>query len=256
MLAIREEQVEVFRQVALENFENDMVTHSKEFTPGLCKVLGDEQLRVVLRQAIQQAESYGFTNKGPVRLYIELMFLFGSDFDTDPQYPALGEILNTFDNQMIGAEQIYEWIIDYQSKVSGPENINTTNAIEALANFARKRVTFTPSNFEATILEEMNHAFPKKVAYIGKEALTKLINEGRAEAQRHSFPLLRGEALIAILMFALGRGCTNDPIYPWISRILTDSRIGGPEDRFQQLAQKTLMWFDYVLNKFEEEERV
>lgn len=94
MLIIRKEQMKAFENDALRRFEDEMVVHSKEFTPRLCKVIGDEQLRVALRQTMERADTYGFTNRGPIRLYIELMFLYGNDFDTDPQYPSLGKVLN------------------------------------------------------------------------------------------------------------------------------------------------------------------
>ncbi len=244
MLVIREEQMEVFRKIALENFESEMVAHSQEVRPRLYKVLGEEQLRVALRQAMQRAEGYGFTNKGPVRFYIDLMFLYGSGFDTDPQYPALNKVLNASGDQMTRAEQIYEGVIEYQSKVSGPDNINVTNAFEALSVFAKKQITFSMSNFETTVLEEMNNAFPQKVSYVGEEALTKLIVKGRAEAQKHNLPTLRGEALIVVLMFAFGHGCTNDLLYPWISRTLTDPRIRSLA-RAKQLGRKALEWLEY-----------
>ena len=255
MLVIREEQMEVFKQVALESFEIEMVAHSKEFTPRLCKVLGEEQLRVALRQAMQRAESYGFTNKGPVRFYIDLMFLYGSDFDTDPQYPALSKVLNASGDQMTRAEQIYEEILDYQSKVSGIDNVNVTNVLEALSVLAQKQIAFTQDNFEVTIFKGINHAFPQKVSYIGKEALTKLIAEGRTEAQRYDFATLRGEALIVVLMFALGHGCTNDPLYPWIAQILRDLGIKNSRARANQLEKKAFAWLEYVLNGLREEKQ-
>src|SRR5262245_45441568 len=86
-MRIRREQMEAFHTVALAAFEDEMVVHSKEFSPRLCEVIGEEQLRVALRAAMDQAGGYGFTNRGPVRLFIEMRFLFGSAFDTDPQYP-------------------------------------------------------------------------------------------------------------------------------------------------------------------------
>ena len=93
MLQIRFDQMKVFEEAAWLHFEDEMVVHSREFSPKLCAVLGEEQLRVALRQAIKRAGGYGFTFRGPVRLYIELMFLFGSHFDTDPQYPCRGRLV-------------------------------------------------------------------------------------------------------------------------------------------------------------------
>ena len=247
MLKIREEQMQAFEAAAMQNFEDEMVLHSQEFTPQLCKVLSEEQLRVALRRAMQRASSYGFTNRGPMRLYIELMFLYGSDFDTDPQYPSLGKILNAPGDQMQRAERIYEGLVDYQKNVSGSEAINVHKALEALAIFARKPQAFSADNFVAEMLQEMSNAFPQKAAYVGREGLTKLIDEGRAEARKYQFLTIRGDALLIILKFAFGHNCTNDPLYPWMSQTLNDEKIVDPAARARRLEKKALTWLDHVL---------
>jgi len=100
MLAIRTEQMKTFEQAAMRRFEDEMVEHSKDLSPRLCEVIGDEQLRVALRSAICRAMAYGFTYRGPIRLFIEMMFFCGSSFDTDPQYLRFGELLRTPGDQM------------------------------------------------------------------------------------------------------------------------------------------------------------
>ncbi|HEX4963775.1 MAG TPA: hypothetical protein VF173_23310 [Thermoanaerobaculia bacterium] len=247
MFVIRREQMEVFNQAALVAFENEMVAHSKDFSPRLCEVIGDEQLRVALRQAMDRARSYGFTNRGPIRLFIELMFLFGSAFDTDPQYPWTAQFLGASEDQMERAERLYQKTLDYQEKVSGPEAVNTRKALGELAVLARQTATISAKDFVARTLQEMNRAFPQKAAYIGEERLTALVEEGRAEARRYRFPTLRGEALIVVLMFAFGHGCTADPLYPWIERTLKDELILGPTARAERLERKAVMWLDHVL---------
>jgi hypothetical protein len=231
MLKIRKQQIEVFEQAALRNFEDEMVAHSKEFSPRLCEVLGEEQLLVALRHAMDRAGTCGFTYRGPIRLYIELMFLCGSNFATDPQYPAIGEVLKAAGDQMQRAEQIHEGVLDYLEKVAGPNNVNVRKALEAVSVFARKPVTFSSNDFVAEMLQEMTRSFPRKVAYLGEERLTALIHEGRAEARKYGFPTLRGEALVVVLMFAFGHGCPDDPLYPWIARTLTNPRIVAPAAR-------------------------
>ena len=94
MLQIREEQMTVFEQgrpAAVRGRDGAFI--ARTFAPELCEVIGEEQLRVALRQAMARAAGYGFTYRGPIRLFIELMFLCGSAFDTDPQYPVGGEDL-------------------------------------------------------------------------------------------------------------------------------------------------------------------
>lgn len=61
--------MKAFENDALRRFEDEMVVHSKEFTPRLCKVIGDEQLRVALR-----ARQWN----GPTRMDLRIVGPFGS----------------------------------------------------------------------------------------------------------------------------------------------------------------------------------
>ncbi len=247
MLKIRPEQLEEFEDEALRRFEDEMVVHSQEFTPRLCEALGEEQLRVALRQAIKRAQSYGFTNRGPIRLYIELMFLCGSDFDTDPQYPAIAEILNASEHQMQRAEQICEGIKDYAEKVTGPKGENVREALEALLLFTQQPLPFSSPDFVSGLLQQMTRVFPQKVNYIGEDRVTMLIEEGSKEARKYELSSVRAEALVVVLMFSFGHGCTGDPLYPWVENTLKDERIKDSEARAQRLEKKAVTWLKHVL---------
>jgi hypothetical protein len=247
MLQIRKEQMAVFEEAALRRFEDEMVVHSRNFSPRLCEVIGDEQLRLALRQAMARAGGYGFSYRGPIRLFIEFMFLFGSTFDTDPQYPWAGKILRASDDQMQRAEHLRDKTLDYQEKVSGPDAANTRQALEKLSVLARQPSTNFSKDFVKSALDELARVFPQKAAYIGEEGLKALIQEASAEARRYRLPEVRGETLILVLMFAFGHACTADPLYPWIARTLKDERIVEPPARAERLRKKAVTWLDHVL---------
>ena len=249
MLTVRQEQLEVFRRYHLQKFEAEMVEHGKVFAPPLCKVIGDEQVRVAIRAAMRKANGYGFTNKGPIRLFVEMMFLCGSAFDTDPQYAAVGEVLRSPADQMIRAEQIHLGYLDYLEKVSGPEAINVRNALRGLSVLARKPLVLSRDNFASGLVREMTQIFPQKVAYAGASGLEALIREGEGEAARFRLPDIRHAVLLVVLMFAFGHGCTDDPLYPWISRTLRDEKIVNAEARADRLEKKALTWLEHVLDR-------
>lgn len=251
MLLIRVEQMKVFEQAAMRRFEDEMMVHSKDFSPRLCEVIGDEQLRMALRSAISRAMDYGFTYRGPIRLFIEMMFLCGSAFDTDPQYPQVGDVLRASGDQMQRAEQIHEGFLDYLEKVSGPGAVNVRTALKYLSIFAKMPIGFSSDDFVPGMLQEMTDVFPRKVAYVGERGLRALIDEGQAAARQYCFHTLRGEILIVVLMFAFGHGCTADPLYPWISRTLRDERIVDAAARAARLEKKAVTWLEHVVARNE-----
>ncbi len=250
MLVIRKSQVDAFHEASLAEFEREMIAHSQAFSPRLCEILGPEQVSLAVRQAMGRAACYGFTFRGPIRLYIELMFLCGSDFDTDPQYAAIAEELKSTSDQMVRADRIWQGVVDYNRRVCGVNNINVLNAERYLAQFARSSISFVESNFDEMIERELEIAFPQKVAFVGRENILKLIQEGRAEAQKNSFNGLRAQALIVVLKFSFGHGCMRDPLYPWISRTLHDEHIKDADARAKRLEKKARTWLEHVLARY------
>src|SRR5687767_9297821 len=94
MLRIRSEQITVFAEAALRNFEDRMVAHLENFAPNHSKILSEDEMRVVIRHGIKKAEDHGFTSERSIRIYTELMLMLGSSFDTDPQLPWAAELLS------------------------------------------------------------------------------------------------------------------------------------------------------------------
>src|SRR5215510_13947025 len=109
MLTIRSEQADAFRQAALQKFEDEMVVHLKTSYAEHWKVMGEVAGRCVIQLGIERAKKHGFTNRGPVRFYIELMFMFGSYFDSDPQHPWASHVLNDPESvdQSVRADRLY-----------------------------------------------------------------------------------------------------------------------------------------------------
>lgn len=253
MLVIRREQMDVFRAVALRAFEDEMVEHLAGFSPPLFKAAGEEQMRKAIRLGMERAAGYGFDLRGPVRLYLELMLLFGSRFDTDPQYPWATETLTNRDSgpQMQRAERLYERTMDYRRQVAGPTDAYTLKALRNIRAFASQALSFPIEDLVPAMLREIAIVYPEKAAYIGSESLSALIRKGSDGARIQRFSTTRGMALVIVLMLAFGHGCGADPLYPWIARTLNDKTIADPDERAKRLEKKALTWLDHVLAYFE-----
>jgi hypothetical protein len=87
------------------------------------------------------------------------------------------------------------------------------------------------------------------MAFVGQASLEHLIRLAIETAQLYQFQTTRSKALIVFLMFILGHSCCKDALYPWIARTLTGTVITDPADRAKRLERKSLMWFDFVLER-------
>jgi hypothetical protein len=243
--------MKVFEGIVERQFEDEMLAHSKRFTPRLSEILGDEQLRAVVRSAIARAGRYDLTYRGPIRLFLEMTFLCGSGLDTDPQYPVVGAALRATEPQMVRAQHIHEWHNEYLEKVSGPRASNVHRALRDLVRFARAPLRISANDLEGGLLRAMHEIFPEKATYVGDDRLRALIAEGVDEAKHHEFEGPRPAVLLGVLRFAFGHGCTSDPLYPWISQTLKDDRIVSPGARAERLEKKAITWLEHVVARNE-----
>jgi hypothetical protein len=239
MLVIRQEQMMVFEEAARRSFENEMVAHLQQFAPRQSELMGEPSVKMVVKPGMERADGYGLDHQGPVRSYLELMFMLGTDFDTDPQYPWLAEILNDqkIMSQEERADRLYKKTMDYVEK-------------DALDRVTHKRFKDLP-NSEATItpdvIGELTEVHPEKCDYIGEPALRALIQRADEAAREYAIISCAGVAVVTGLMFAFGHGCCTDPQFPWIAKILGDSTLVDPDKKVERLYEKMIAYFDHVL---------
>src|SRR5580692_10520772 len=93
MLTIRKEQLAVFGPLGKKAFEDHMVAHLKKVFPAQFESFGDPQLRETIQYGTQRAAAYHITSERDVCKYIDLMILYGRDFDKDPNLPWAQSVL-------------------------------------------------------------------------------------------------------------------------------------------------------------------
>jgi hypothetical protein len=93
MLTIRAAQMAVLADDVSARFDELLAEHLQHLAPREAQELGREGLRGVVRLGRQRAAQIEFTDRESIRLYVELMFLLGSGFATDPQYPCAAAVL-------------------------------------------------------------------------------------------------------------------------------------------------------------------
>jgi len=240
MITIRHEQQQAFQQASLQRFEDEMVEHLKQFAPKHCEVIGEPAVRNVIRLGMERAKQYGFTNRGPVRLYLEVMFMFGSFFDGDPQLPWVVEILNdrAKPDQMGRADRLHVRTMEYLNDVVGP---NKEYYMEALRRISRGRAEHFPvsgGDLENAAVRALTTLYPQKCEYVGQARLRALIQGCVKDATEHGVSTLKGVSLFIVLAFTLGYGYASDPQFPWIGATLDDALVGDPTARVERLYKK------------------
>jgi hypothetical protein len=248
MLSIREEQMQALDAVALRGFEDEMVEHLTDFAPHHAKRLGEEGMHAVVRPALARAGKHGLTLRGPLRLYLEMVFLFGSRFDTDPTLPwAAAALGSSEEEEMARAERLYDALQDYLGAAGGPGN---AHALKALERLAEQRDTPPPpagSTFYPALMAMLEHVYPQKAAYAGERAMRTLAARAYRQARARGLASPEGVMLFAALMFAMGHGFAVDPLFPWARNTLENPALRDPPTRIERLRSKSLTYLDQVL---------
>ncbi|MGD0507766.1 MAG: hypothetical protein ABSA27_08215 [Terriglobales bacterium] len=249
MLTMRPEQVEAFRQYHLQKFEDEMVEHLKKFAPQRCKVAGEAAVREVIRIGIENAKKYGLTNRGPVRFYIELMFAFGSYFDTDPQYPWAGTVLSNPEqlDQMVRADRLWNQAREYLAEVSGPKHEHMQAALQRLKESRPEDFIRPGEPLDESLLLTLPGIFPQRCDYLGETALRDLVRKGLDLAHSYEFETDTGKVVVVALALAVGHRFADDPLWGWAKRRMDTSRFPDPEIREEKLHSAAKIYLEHAL---------
>lgn len=251
MVRISNKLMVAFGLRAERSFKEEMVEHLFGFAPDHAKSLGRESLERIVELGIQRARHYGFTERDSVRFYIELMFHFGSDFDTDPQYPWAVRILKrpwiAEETQVRRAAELFYFCNRCLDDIAGPGH---QDALAAMRKALSLGLVFVDLGGDTggQIHRHLRGLAPVKCEVVGYEGLDLLIQHALSQANAQGGRTAADCALIAVLMFGLGHGCLTDPQFPWVRLTFESSasRLNG--DAFQSLRRRSLIYLQHSLD--------
>ncbi len=81
MLRVRPEQFSVFRSLSRRVYEDRLALHVQQFFPVRCAELGEAGVHAQVRGCIDRAALHGITTEQDVCKFVNLVFVFGPEFD-------------------------------------------------------------------------------------------------------------------------------------------------------------------------------
>jgi hypothetical protein len=85
MLVIGREQMVALSKAQWRDFASLAVRHVRSRQPEACAGLTDEEIRVRVDEGIGRARAHDFTESEDLIRYLDLLFVFGPDADSDPR---------------------------------------------------------------------------------------------------------------------------------------------------------------------------
>jgi hypothetical protein len=248
-MIIRDQQMAVFEQAVRQNFEDEMVEHLKKFAPAHCAVIGEPSIRQVIRLGMERSQKYGLTERNSIRIYLELMVLFGSDFDTDPQVPWAGEVLknSAAASEVVRLDSLYQKFTEHLSATAGAHFEYELESLRLASRQGLSKLRVSAGDVESGAVAYLKRIHPHKSAHVGETVLRTLARGSLELARKHSFSPESGVVLVAWLRFQFGHGCTTDPQFPWIAATLNDRALSTPDARIETLHARTKAYLNHLL---------
>lgn len=227
-IRIRDTQLKKLESCALENYIDELVVHCNECYPHLRKTMGEQKLRQALKNGVEKAEQSGFTQRGSVQFYIDMLIAFGAGFETDPQYPWISKALseNKLLPQIEQSTILYSLTQEYSKQKLGQQSQYFFEAAEKLYQLDPETLHVYKTGFDGYMHKILQECYPQKYATSGTDAITALIRAGERKAETaYGITQARPAAIIVLLMFLLGHEFDNDPFYEWARAEKTSSYV-------------------------------
>ena len=94
MLTIRAEQLSLLNAAGEPQTEVRAMRHLKNCIPASCALLSEEELLNIIRWGRKRSGAYGISSEYDFFRYLNLMFMFGMEFDTSSEHPWARKVLN------------------------------------------------------------------------------------------------------------------------------------------------------------------
>jgi len=230
---IREEQMAVFEQAVIRNFERRVYEYLEPFFPDHYQVLGAQPMREIIHLGLQWAEQHSLISERDVYLYLSLRFLLGRHFDEDPQWPWVAELLKDEapETAQMRITPIYDQAMNLLDRMIGPDNEYQRQTLSVL----RQPQVFdslpeAPSVGHRLLLL-LQALAPQKYQALGEEALRNLVRRSYTAAKQYGLAAERSAMIYLALAYVLGAGFDHDPLYPWAAAVLIDPALTDPTQK-------------------------
>lgn len=237
MLMIREEQMAAFEQAAVRNFARQVYDYLEPFFPDHYQVLGAEPMREVIRLGMERAEPYQLISERDVYRYVSLMFLLGSYFDEDPQWPWIAELLKDEapETTLMRMAPVYDQAMSLLDAMVGPDHEYLRQTLGVLRQPQIFDSLPEAPSFGHRLLLLLQALAPQKYQALGEDPLRHLVRHSYGAAKQHGLTTERGAMIYLALAFILGAGFDRDPLYPWAAVVLADPALADPAKKSEAL---------------------
>lgn len=205
-----DDQVDVLKKISIESYIDEITEHCTDIFPRLIPLYRKEDVHYYIQQGITLAKKAGYTQRGPVRLYINMMILLGVNFECDPLFQWLktegGNTLPQIERSVI----CYGLLDDYLASVYGENGRFYKKSLERFKNYSVKFFPEKISSNNEGLHELLRGIYPQKYDFAGYDAVNDLISLSVDKCERYKLNMVCHKSYLALIMFLFGCSFEQD----------------------------------------------
>ncbi|WP_274719998.1 hypothetical protein [Xenorhabdus bovienii] len=211
-IEFNEDQWNMLKKHSFNAYIDELVAHCNESYPYLEIKLGKDELRKALKDAVEKTKNDGFDQRGAVQFYIDMLILFGTEFQTDPQYTWIKTILDNHSHlgQLEKTSLLYHEVTRYLNEVHGEQDEYLKTSILKFQNINIERLNVQWNNYESNVDALLKSLYPQKHQYIKKNDIKKFIQFGVEKSNKYGIKNANCSAFLTLIMFLLGHKFDQD----------------------------------------------
>jgi hypothetical protein len=237
MLIIEKEQMSAFNESARQFMIERISSHMQEYFSEQCSIMGEKSLGETVKLGVNKSWDHGFIPEREVFLFVSIMFMLGSGFDTDFQCPWAQEILGNNDEKK--DEQIntlYEAAMEHLNTLIG---VRDDEHVKVLMRIRDKNIDETVEEVQNDLAEGIRNfcveIHPRKAKLIGEHGIDRLVKQATETALKYDITHDKGTVIILAHMFLLGCSFDTDPQFPWVIETLHHETPEDESDKYNLL---------------------
>jgi hypothetical protein len=239
LLVIRHEQLQVLQEIPRHNIEAQFAQLLFRHYPKECRSAGDDRIRKFVQNGIQGAAGHGYLTLDTIGLYINLMMILGSDFDSDPQFGWAQSQLDDF--SLAPPERIralFRTTVKYLDQVVGTDSGHIVRAMVRIRKHDFE-APFAGAALENELAALLIQFYPEKAKFQGDDVNLTLIHGATQRAAVHGIHGPNGISAYVTLAFMLGIGFDTDPMYWWAADSLAEMKALGERAALARLVVRS-----------------
>ncbi len=202
--------------------------------PKRSRSLGEQQTQLFITLMLDNSGKYGITRNDQTRQYLDLALMLGSYFDSDPMLAPWANVrLKNAAEDVTSLDLLRDDLAPALQKSMGNDLSVYLMRLNDLAG--RDVDNLTVITHEADIPNVVRGYYPERHEQLAEGTLQRLYHNSLPLYYQFGFFNLTSHSILLSLQLFLGYQVFSDPLYPWVTNLVTEKERVAENNRLREL---------------------